>query len=81
MQPVSEYDFFLRNSVILLQVKFRCKLCGYLYSRKDTLKDHIRGKHNTRFSTQDLNQLVETVTPSQQQLAGKHTDKAGRNFT
>ena len=46
------------------QVKFRCKICGYLYSRKDTLKDHIRGKHNTRFSTQDLNQLVETVTPS-----------------
>jgi len=44
-------------------VKFRCKICGYLYSRKDTLKDHIRGKHNTRFSTQDLNQLVDTVTP------------------
>ncbi|TRY80372.1 hypothetical protein TCAL_09886 [Tigriopus californicus] len=46
------------------QVKFRCKICGYLYSRKDTLKDHIRGKHNTKFSTQDLNQLVETVTPN-----------------
>ena len=47
-----------------IQVKFRCKICGYLYSRKDTLKDHIRGKHNARFSTQELNQLVDTVTPN-----------------
>lgn len=45
-------------------MKFRCKICGYLYSRKDTLKDHIRGKHNARFSTQELNQLVDTVTPN-----------------
>ena len=45
-------------------MKFRCKICGYLYSRKDTLKDHIRGKHNARFSTQELNQLVDTVTPT-----------------
>ena len=29
----------------LLQIKFQCGLCGYMYSRKDTLKDHIRGKH------------------------------------
>jgi hypothetical protein len=53
--------------ITLSQVKFRCKICGYLYSRKDTLKDHIRGKHNTRFSTQDLNHLVEVVTPTQPQ--------------
>ena len=39
----------------------RCKLCGYLYSRKDTLKDHIRGKHNANFSNSDLNNLVEVV--------------------
>ena len=45
-------------------MKFRCKICGYLYSRKDTLKDHIRGKHNARFSTTELNQLVDTVTPT-----------------
>ena len=42
-------------------MKFRCKLCGYLYSRKDTLKDHIRGKHNANFSNSDLNNLVEVV--------------------
>ena len=29
----------------LLQIKFQCGLCGFMYSRKDTLKDHIRGKH------------------------------------
>jgi hypothetical protein len=46
------------------QVKFRCKLCGYLYSRKDTLKDHIRGKHNPCYSTTDLNALVEVVPPA-----------------
>ena len=45
----------------LFQVKFRCKICGYLYSRKDTLKDHIRGKHSARFSNADLNALVEVV--------------------
>jgi hypothetical protein len=39
-------------------------LCGYLYSRKDTLKDHIRGKHNPRYSTTDLNSLVEVVPPA-----------------
>jgi hypothetical protein len=39
-------------------------LCGYLYSRKDTLKDHIRGKHNPRYSTSDLNSLVEVVPPA-----------------
>ena len=44
-----------------MQVKFRCKICGYLYSRKDTLKDHIRGKHSARFSNADLNALVEVV--------------------
>ena len=46
------------------QVKFKCKICGFLYSRKDTLKDHIRGKHNPRYSTTDLNSLVEVVPPS-----------------
>ena len=45
-------------------MKFRCKLCGYLYSRKDTLKDHIRGKHNPRYSTSDLNSMVEVVPPA-----------------
>jgi hypothetical protein len=35
-----------------------------LYSRKDTLKDHIRGKHNPRYSTSDLNSLVEVVPPA-----------------
>ena len=39
-------------------------MCGYLYSRKDTLKDHIRGKHNPRYSTTDLNSLVEVVPPA-----------------
>ena len=43
------------------KVKFRCKLCGYLYSRKDTLKDHIRGKHCANYSNSDLNNLVEVV--------------------
>ena len=48
----------------VFQVKFKCKICGFLYSRKDTLKDHIRGKHNPRYSTTDLNSLVEVVPPS-----------------
>ena len=46
-----------------LQVKFRCRLCGYLYSRKDTLKDHIRGKHAT-VATTDLNSLVDLHNPA-----------------
>ena len=49
---------------LFFQVKFRCKICGYLYSRKDTLKDHIRGKHNANFSNSDLNALVEVVPSS-----------------
>ena len=53
------FIYFLRR-----QVKFKCKICGYLYSRKDTLKDHIRGKHNPRYSTSDLNGLVEVVPPN-----------------
>ncbi len=32
-----------------------------MYSRKDTLKDHIRGKHHANFSNSDLNNLVEVV--------------------
>ena len=52
------------KEIFFFQVKFKCKLCGFLYSRKDTLKDHIRGKHNPRYSTTDLNSLVEVVPPS-----------------
>ncbi len=62
-----------------LQIKFRCKICGYLYSRKDTLKDHIRGKHNARFSTQELNQLVETVTPITNAPNGHHNNNTISN--
>ena len=78
--------FYLLYSLIHTQVKFRCKICGYLYSRKDTLKDHIRGKHNARFSTQDLNQLVDVVTPAnnngQQQQGGgnNNNNKNGNNY-
>ena len=60
--PFCVHGIVIENNLLyVLQVKFRCKLCGYLYSRKDTLKDHIRGKHNANFSNSDLNNLVEVV--------------------
>jgi len=43
-------------------IKFRCALCGYLYSRKDTLKDHIRGKHCVG-SPAELNSFVQMFIP------------------
>ena len=65
MSPKRIYiETFNKTFSKYFQVKFRCKLCGYLYSRKDTLKDHIRGKHNPRYSTSDLNSLVEVVPPA-----------------
>jgi len=45
-------------------IKFRCALCGYLYSRKDTLKDHIRGKHCV-CSPAELNSLVQVFIPEE----------------
>merc|ERR1719483_1731034 len=46
-------------------IKFRCALCGYLYSRKDTLKDHIRGKHCV-YSPAELNNLVQVFVPEEE---------------
>ena len=68
---------FVKN-LLIFQVKFKCKICGYLYSRKDTLKDHIRGKHNPRYSTSDLNGLVEVVPPSAAAVANSTSNVNGR---
>ena len=64
------------NSILsALQVKFRCVLCGYMYSRKDTLKDHIRVKHSICLPT-ELNRLVQVFIPKEEKEGRRNKNVA-----
>ena len=47
-----------------------------MYSRKDTLKDHIRGKHNIGLAG-ELNRLVQVFVPEEE--SGRKDGKARKN--
>ena len=50
-----------------------------MYSRKDTLKDHIRGKHNIALPA-ELNRLVQVFVPEEEN-GGKDGKLPRRNKT
>ena len=59
-------------------MKFRCALCGYMYSRKDTLKDHIRGKHNIGLAG-ELNRLVQIFVPQDERATKEGKPRKNKN--
>ena len=49
-----------------------------MYSRKDTLKDHIRGKHNIGLAG-ELNRLVQVFVPEEESATKDGKQRKNKN--
>ena len=49
-----------------------------MYSRKDTLKDHIRGKHNIGLAG-ELNRLVQVFVPQEERATKEGKARKNKN--
>ena len=49
-----------------------------MYSRKDTLKDHIRGKHNIGLAV-ELNRLVQVFVPEEESATKDGKQRKNKN--
>ena len=50
-----------------------------MYSRKDTLKDHIRGKHNIGLAG-ELNRLVQVFVPQDENVTKEGKPRKNKNI-